>query len=232
MCSPRVRRSLFLPVSPGPDHVIVVLNAHGQGVSRTGAARAPSGALTTASCSTGCACCCPNCLCPTCCAPEAIRHEVFAQRPYGDLRGWGHRAEVRVSVNTWALSPLGLPPQLLGRVEPHVWQQFIAQVSLLYMVNANAPVAAQQAALVQVEQAFGPLLGCVGIANGVYPYEYWYDGGENEASGWRRHERYFIRIDWPPLTAPAPMVAGVPMASAPLYQPVMQAQQAPRMLPL
>ena len=161
-----------------------------------------------------------------------MRYEVYKQRPFGAVGGSGHRSEVSVAINQWALSPLGLPPQLQGRVQPHIWQQFIAQVSLLYMQNSQAAPAAQQAALVQVEQAFGPLLSCSGIANGIYPYEYWYDGGEDERSEWRRHERYFIRIDWPPLTMPAP---GVPMTMAPVGQPGMQtavAQQQPKMVPL
>ena len=225
-------------VPAGPDHVIVVLNAHGQGQS-SGAHEKLCRALTvlarSSRSSPGCACCCPNCLCRDCCIPEPVRYEVFAQRPFGAVGGAGHRSEVSVAINQWALSPLGLPPQLQGRVQPQIWQQFIAQVSLLYMQNTKAAPAAQQAALVQVEQAFGPLLGCSGIANGMYPYEYWHDGGENDPSGWRRHERYFIRIDWPPLTMPA---AGVPMATAPVCQPGMQAsaavtqQQVPRMVPL
>ena len=167
--------------------------------------------------------------------PGACALRGVCAAPFGAVGGAGHRSEVSVAINQWALSPLGLPPQLQGRVQPQIWQQFIAQVSLLYMQNTKAAPAAQQAALVQVEQAFGPLLGCSGIANGMYPYEYWHDGGENDPSGWRRHERYFIRIDWPPLTMPA---AGVPMATAPVCQPGMQAsaavaqQQVPRMVPL
>ena len=70
--------------------------------------------------------------------------------------GTGHEAEITVAVNVWA-TQLGLfPPQLAGRVAPALWQQFITEVSMLYMQYSNMPEGAREQMLVQVEQVYGP----------------------------------------------------------------------------
>lgn len=132
--------------------------------------------------------------------------------------------------NTWAQQPGAFPSQLSGRVEPLVWQQFITEISLLFMQQQTAGNAAML--VPQVEAKYGPLLNASFIGNGTYQYEYWFDGtppsGDpptgGEPAGWRVASFHFVQITWPPR-------GGFVMA-APMGQPVAMAPQAAQMQPM
>ena len=152
-----------------------------------------------------------------------------------------------MAINQWAMAPGGFPPQLIGRVSPAVWQQFITEISAAYMrvpryqSEKMAGRAALGQALLQLEQVFGPQLGAAIIGNGEYRYEAWHDGGEDDPARWEVRTKHFLRLEWPmppmpmggivvgqpPMTVQNTMQAGVQMAAiTALPQPVQQAAPA------
>jgi hypothetical protein len=94
--------------------------------------------------------------------------------------------EERIDYNTWVGQggAVGLPPQLVGRVQPEVWIEFIRALTYLgehqqgclrqcLTCSCDEAAAQFEAGLLNIERCFGPALGVQAFTRKAYGYEVW-----------------------------------------------------------